>query len=215
VTTRSNGSGAATAARGFAVYVEGPRDRDLLEVWAHRVSPRLARALVGALVILGGRQPARAVQDLRERRSAHPDARGLCVLDGDARAEREPEPEAGLAYYTWGRRHIESYLLVPAAIRRALGGEANGRLDRLLREHLSGWDDEGAMQSVDAKRLLDPRGPLCRHLERPLSPGQIARAMRVEEFHSDILLLLGQVREGLGVPEGVPSVAHRTGSLRG
>ena len=49
-------------------------------------------------------------------------ARALCVLDRDDGAGWEPSGagESGLEFFTWSRRHIESYLLVPGAIRRAL-----------------------------------------------------------------------------------------------
>src|SRR5215469_15523938 len=65
----------------FVLYVEGPSDREILRAWAWRLAPDLARALVQAAVILGGRQPARAVDHFRALRSEGVALRGLCVPD--------------------------------------------------------------------------------------------------------------------------------------
>lgn len=203
-------------ARGhFVVYVEGPRDRDVLRCWARRQSPRLARALAPAFVILGGRRPARAVEDLRRRREQHPDTAGLCVLDGDIGAGEPRESEHGLELFTWERRHIESYLLVASAIQRALR-VSDQRFDRVLREHLPDPEDEDALRVMDAKRLLGPKGPFARFLGRPVSVGQIARVMRSEELGREVVALLERLEAGLGVTEvaSVPSVTRPNGRLR-
>ena len=196
---------------GFVVYVEGPRDGDILRSWARRLAPpRLARDLVAATVILGGRQPARAVAHLRRLAAAGACARGLCVLDRDGgEAVSLPEPDGvDLELFTWSRRHIESYLLVPDVIRRGLGPRERG-LDRLLREQLPPLDDEAALRAVDAKRLLDRRGPLARLLGRPLDPGRIARAMRPEEIHPEVHALLERIAAGLGLAGADPVATVR------
>jgi hypothetical protein len=197
----------------FRVFVEGPSDRDILAAWARCVSLHLSRALRRSSVILGGRQPARAARYLRELREREPSACGLCVLDGDRGVLPEPVEEPGLAYFTWSRRHIESYLLVPEAIRRSLRlRDGDGRVARLLRSHLPEHTDEAALRTVDAKRLLDRNGPLVRGLPRPLAPGRIARAMRQEDFHPEIHGLLGEIRLGLGLDEPELVVALRPGA---
>ena len=194
----------------FVVYVEGARDGEILRGWARGVSPPFSRALAGALVILGGRRPERARQHLDELREAQPEARGLCVLDRDAQAVRVAERE-GLEAFSWGRRHIESYLLAPGAIRRALRLDPAGpaRLDRLLRAHAPGLADEKALERLDAKRLLGPTGPLARELGRSLPPGRIARATRPEELHPEVSGLLDRVGKGLGFSLAAPRVAIR------
>jgi hypothetical protein len=177
------------------VYVEGPRDRDILEGWARAESARLGRALNDAAVILGGRQPERAVAHFLEQREKRPGLRGLCVLDRDGGGEPIPPDLPGLEVYTWSRRHIESYLLVPAAIQRSLRrGDAGARAARLLRLHLPNEDDEGALRDFDAKRLLARQGPLARELGQPLAPGRIARFMRPEELHVDVSTLIERLR---------------------
>ena len=97
---------------------------------------------------------------------------------------------------------------MPEAIRRSLrlrNGDA--RVARLLREHLPEPTDEGALRTIDAKRLLDRNGPLVRGLPRPIAPGRIARAMRLEDFHPEIHRLLAEIRAGLGV-EGAETVVE-------
>jgi len=192
---------------GFVFYVEGARDRDLLRAWAYRLSPALERVLEHASVILGGRQPARAVEHFRAFRDAAGEVRGLCVLDRDVDAAPAPQSEVGLEFYTWGRRHIESYLLVPAAIRRALHlAPDDPRFERILRHQLPATNDETALREVNAKRLLGAAGSLSHTLGRSLPLGRIARAMLRTELHPDILALFERVRSGLqalGAPKGV------------
>jgi hypothetical protein len=196
--------------RGFVLYVEGPRDRDLLRTWAQRVSPILARGIAECAVILGGRQPARAVVHFRELRGRGGAERGLCVLDrdGGSGALRLADEEPGLEFFTWRRRHIESYLLVPDAIRRSARAPAELRVLRPLRELLPAADDEAALVDFDAKRLLARHGPLDQ-LFGPLPPSRIARAMRADELHADVRDLLDRVRAGLGLPEAVLRVTLR------
>jgi len=177
----------------FVLYVEGPRDRDVLRAWALRLHAPLGRAMAAAAVILGGRQPRRARSHFRELRDAHPDALGLCVLDRDGNGHdlSPPEEEPGLEFHVWGRRHIESYLLVPEAIRRSLRlPSADGRVTRACRRLLPAEDDENAFQDLDAKRLLAPEGELARAVGRPLQTGRIARAMREDDLHPEVRQLL-------------------------
>ena len=154
-----------------------------------------------ASVILGGRQPARAVERFHHLRSQAAGARALCVLDRDDGGAPSP-PEAsvpGLEFFTWSRRHIESYLLVPAAIRRALRlREADARIDRVLRAHLPAAGDEIAYRALDAKRLLGSNGVLPRALGCSIPLGQVARATRAEELHADVHALFVRLRGELG-----------------
>jgi hypothetical protein len=192
----------------FVVFVEGPRDADVLAAWARRLSPALARALPDACVILGGRQPARAALHLDRLRAEGGPASGLCVLDADAGAPAASSHVA-LEVKIWRRRHIESYLLVPAAIERA-ARTRDTRLRRLLAQELPEPGDERAFVSFDAKRFLGPKGPLARLLGRVLPAGAIARAMRAEEIHPEIREVCDRIAFGLGIrPVGVPVVTNR------
>ena len=187
----------------FVLYVEGPRDRDVLRHWGQRLSPDLARSVERCSVILGGRRPARAVEHFRELQTTTDPVRGVCVLDrDDGLTPRDPHPEEpGLEFYIWRRRHIESYLLVPDAIRRSLRlPQGDPRIAPLFGEHLPP-DGDAAWLELNAKRLLASRGPLAEGLGRPLDPGLIARAMRVAELHRDVLDLFSLVRTGLALVE--------------
>lgn len=196
---------------GFVLYVEGPRDRDLLRTWAQRIAPDLARGIGACCVILGGRQPARAVAHFRELRERGDVERGICVLDrdGGSGALRLPDEAPGLEFFMWRRRHIESYLLVPDAIRRSARAPAELRVLRALRAILPAADDEVALADLDAKRLLARHGPLDQ-LFGPLPPSRIARAMRADELHPDVRELLARVRAGLGLPERVRRITLRS-----
>jgi len=182
------------------LYVEGPRDQSLLAAWAHRMSPRLARALDAITVILGGRQPARAAEHFRELCTRYTTARGLCVLDRDADDAPRPPPVVapGLDFFIWGRRHIESYLLVPAAIRRSLRlGPDDPRIERFFERAMP--RDEAGLGAIDAKPLFAFQGELQRLLGRPVRPAQVARAMFAGEIHADVRALFARVRAGVGL----------------
>lgn len=199
---RSNGkrNGTVRTNGRFVLYVEGPRDQSLLAAWASRMSPRLGASLDDVTVILGGRQPARAAEHFRAVREADALARALCVLDRDADGTPPPPSAAapGLDFFTWGRRHIESYLLVPGAIRRSLKLPANdARVERFFRAELPATEE--GLGALDAKPLFAFRGEFERLLGRAVRPVHVARAMHAGEIHADVIDLLGRVRGGLGL----------------
>ena len=183
----------------FVLYVEGPSDREIIRIWARSVSHHVARAMDDRVVILGGRQPARAVNHMQSLGGFAAGVRGVCVLDRDnnhgSRCDLE---EPGLELFVWPRRHIESYLLVPDAICRSAGvPRRSPRVDRILERHLPEAGDDRALAEVDAKRLLARRGPLSAALGVPLSPARIARNMRRQELHSDVRGLIERLRAGV------------------
>jgi len=189
---------------GFVLYLEGPGDRGILDAWCRRLLPSIARRLARDSVILGGRRPARAIQHFRALGGAQAGTRGLCVLDRDNDLG-PPVPEGsepGLEFFTWGRRHIESYLLVPEAICRALRlPGADGRIHRVLREHLPPEGDEEAYRALDAKRILGPGGALCLALGVPIPPARVARATRASELHADVHDFFERLRRAFGLAE--------------
>jgi hypothetical protein len=199
---RSNGKRNGSVHRNgcFVLYVEGPRDQSLLAAWASRMSPRLGSSLDDVTVILGGRQPARAAEHFRAVREGDALARALCVLDRDADGTPPPPSVAapGLDFFTWSRRHIESYLLVPGAIRRSLKLPANdARVERFFRAELPATEE--GLGALDAKPLFAFRGEFERLLGRAVRPVHVARAMHVGEIHADVIDLLARVRGGLGL----------------
>ncbi len=206
---RAPATDASRNAGGFVLYLEGAGDRGILQGWSRRLLPRTAQGLFRGSVILGGRQPARAVTHFRGLVGAVPGRRGLCVLDRDDGSDPDPPApgEPGLEFFMWGRRHIESYLLVPGAIRRALRlPDADGRVERVLRDHVPPEGDEGAYQEFDAKRILGPGGALTRVLGIPIPLVRIARATRASELHPDVHTFFATLRLMLGFADPTPRV---------
>lgn len=172
----------------------------------------MARCIVDRTVILGGRQPVRALEDFRKRGGHESGWRGLIVLDRDHHLEDEVADSApgdlaaepGLELFVWGLRHIESYLLVPSAIRRlAAGFEGVDQLDALLAAELE------RDHSLHAKRFLGAGGSLSEALGVDLRAGEIARAMRADELHADVRTLLGRIGVLSGVALPQPEVVIR------
>lgn len=207
---RADGPCKADAASAL-VYVEGARDRDVLLGFASVRSSRLVKELRSSAVILGGRRPARAQEHFAARRADTPDLRALCLLDRDLDSTPAPDDLGeGIEAFMWTRRHIESYLLIPDAIRRGLRTrDRHGKLGRLLREHLPAAGDEARLAALDAKRLLAPAGPIARELGRPLPLGRIARATLPEEHHEDVAALLDRLSELFGTAEAAPTVFRK------
>jgi hypothetical protein len=191
------------APRRLILYVEGPQDCAILRAWSSRLLPSMGRRLFGASVILGGRRPKRAVEHFRSAGGLDAGLVGVCVLDRD-NGNQPPLADSGapgLELFTWGRRHIESYLLVPAAIQRTLRMIPDGdrRIRRAIEAALPGRVDEAAYGQIDAKRLLGPNGELPRVVGQPISVRRVARATRAEELHPDVHRLFDRLREGLGI----------------
>ncbi len=200
----TQGSVTSAAQANFFLYVEGPRDAAILRIWARRISRQLARRLESRVVILGGRRPARAQEHFRAKWGEDPQGRGLVVLDRDHHGSSDTVScfEPGLEVFIWKRRHIESYLLVPDAIRRSLARVVEPRLlDRLIEGHVPASEDEAACRTANAKEILGAKGELGRSTGGRLSPAGVARCMWLEDFHPDILALYERIRCAAGLPE--------------
>jgi len=193
----------------FFLYVEGAQDQAILRSWARRLSRPLERAIDEASVIMGGRQPARAIELFQREVGRAVSARGLCVLDRDDGEPLLDDSVPGLEFFTWPRRHIESYLLVPTAICRfANRGAAVERVEQLL------CDDGGSPEQMHAKTLLAPKGRLAQELGCPISAAGVARAMRSDEIHSDVHVLFDRVYEAAGLRRPTPPVVYRRDRMR-
>ena len=190
----------------FVLYVEGARDRQILEFWARRVDPQLARLIEGQAVILGGRRPARAVSDFRKRGGSAAGLKGLVVLDRDDHGDvGVVVDEESLEIFIWSQRHIESYLLVPAVLRRLVGLDPE---DRRIERFVEG--EQNGTRGLHAKRSLGTGGSLWEVLGAQLRPEQIARAMRREDLHPDILDLFARVSRSAGLSSSGPEVVVRS-----
>jgi len=199
----------------WVLYLEGAQDRGPLEAWARRVSPRFAQELGQSAVILGGRRIDRAASRFEEMRGRDRELRGVCILNRDDVPWPLPSeaPVTGLDVFVWPRRQIESYLLVPAALRRSLRlAPHDPRLERYLATNLPDLRDEDALGSFDAKRLIGLGGSLGRALGRFVRPSSIARSMRLDELHRDVLEALHRI--GVGSADDVQRTRTSNGSAR-
>ncbi len=206
--SRTSAAGASEAHRPgrpveerFILYVEGARDREVLAGWARHVAPIFGRTLERSTVILGGRQPARAVDDFRRRGGADAGLSGLVVLDRDDHPVERPTAdllEPGLELFIWSLRHIESYLLVPAAIRRIAPHAPDDRTLLAWIERHAAADPRaeaamGRRAGPHAKRMLGAGGALGESLGVELRAGEIAKAMRRDELHADVHDLFARI----------------------
>lgn len=201
----------------FVLYVEGARDREILSGWARHVAPVFGRTLERSTVILGGRQPARAVDDFGRRGGALAGLAGLVVLDRDDHREADAGDRLlapGLERFVWSLRHIESYLLVPAAIRRvAPNAPDEATLAAFFAGELAGAKGAPTARpgGPHAKRLLGSGGALSASFGVELRAGEIARAMRRDELHADVHALFERIAVLRGVaPNRLPEVVVRT-----
>lgn len=171
------------------IYVEGARDQAVIHAWSRLLAPNLAKRISNSFVILGGRRPERAYEHFRLACADNAKVRALCVLDRDTEAEvlRADARQEGLEFFTWGLRHIESYLLVPDAIRRTLRfSESDRRFVRAMRLHLAQVGDDEALRRLNAKRLLAHKGELATELGCDIPIECLARSLRVQELHNDV-----------------------------
>ena len=116
------------------------------------------------------------------------------MLDGDDADAPLPVTSDALGFFTWSRRHIESYLLVPEAIARSLGLRVDDRrLQHFFDTHVPAPGDAEAWRRLDAKRLLGERGafsqtvgrslPLARDALAPATTGTRRRAIIAQCDH--------------------------------
>jgi len=185
------------------LYVEGARDREILECWARRVDPGLTRCIERNTVILGGRRPARAIADFQKRGGVEAGYSGLIVLDRDHHGS-DPTPtqsDGGLELFVWSLRHIESYLLVPSAIRRMLRLGADDRtVERLIESHLvkDVKEAEGARGTESTERA-ERTAAVTTSAGRERSPDESVQSHRHGSLHAKRLLGAGgSLSEALG-----------------
>ena len=205
----------------FVLYLEGTSDADLLRLWARALGRNGDLFERLPIHYLGSRNPKHAREHFLGLKSFRSDLAGLCILDPDRDPERVAEqiehlPEAGLRFHVWQRRHIESYLLVPQAIGRAVHGDADllaAALIRAFRDFLSrpprGLIFPAAvpdyrtfhmdwMADFDAKRQVFSPAPqddsfVAEQRLEELTPDHVAQAMLPEEIHEDVAMVLQHI----------------------
>ena len=108
----------------------------------------------------------------------------------------------------WRRRHIESYLLVPRALAFALASRETSReLEKVIKREIPSNLEDEDFETLDAKRLLGVKGPIARVIGKKPDLGRIARSIRTEELHPDVVRVLEKIRLGLNISK--VDVIHR------
>ena len=207
----------------FVLYVEGTSDVDILRLLARALGREEMLFDKLPIHVLGGRDPKEAREHFQGVKSFKPKTQGVCVLDPDLNREAllqsvAHHQEAGLEYHVWTRRHVESYLLVPEAIARAVHPDnplLEAGLPERLRSFLSAAPRGYAfpqqvpdyttfhldwMQTFDAKREIfspsESDNSFILAEERPdITPEHVAQDMHPEELHSDVKRLIDRIYE--------------------
>lgn len=214
--------------KGAVIFLEDYTDHKILQAWAevigHRAAPLLKEAFVK---YLQGNNPQAAREPFFGLRLAVPEIRGFLLLDHDRSfAVQQGTP---LVEGMWGRKEIESYLLVPQAILRACatlatGAEGAGSLfeagarqsaERLLKNYLLPpfWEAplDDTPQAVSAEASLGILEPFfkdfCREqgLFNTMSKKnfyQIAKQMKPDEVHPEVVRWLDRMAQVLSPREG-------------
>ena len=198
---------------GAVLYVESETDERILKEWARILEHPAQRFFERPFVHwLGGRSLREAKAHFFAMRSAFPNLRGLCLLDGDNRDEPDAETTgAGLAVLRWRRYEIENYLLQPEAIKRFIRVEdfplrGSQVEDAFWRQVPRGTDLFGDHVSlVRLKASTEFLVPLLEDLES--TPKRdlylLAAAMRVEEIHPEVREKLDRIAESLNPRESI------------
>lgn len=120
------------------------------------------------------------------------------VDDGNLRDKSNKFDDPGMKIRVWRRRHIENYLLCPAAIARA-SGKTLAEVNSLLAEHALTIPVNFTDKTV-AAALLDARGkeitqknPDSIKKRFGTTPLQIAKSMQEDEVCEDVKELINQI----------------------
>lgn len=127
------------------------------------------------------------------------DDQSLETIDPDnLRDKSTHSPHVDMLIRVWRRRHIENYLLCPAAIARATGQPIDA-ISEHMAIHALTIPDNFASRNV-ATALLDARGKEItqKHTDSfrnkfGVTPKQIAEVMEADEVCLDVVELIGQI----------------------
>jgi len=204
---------------GNVLYVEGESDGKILSEWSrilgeHPSSKFFNRPYV---VPLGGRNVPEAGKHFFALKSAVPQIRRFCLLDGNNREPIDKAREDNLRVISWPRYEIENYLLHRSAIERFVGINKFG-------QNAEGTIFEGDIQNEFEETLrtfgfLMPEGVLdfgvlpifarvkaSEDLLIPLLSGmganiakkdlfELAAIMEPEEIHPDVIAMLDKIAD--------------------
>jgi hypothetical protein len=207
---------------GAVLYVENESDSKLLREWAN-ILDHPAKAFLGFPYIwplLGKGNLGEAKRHFSCLRLAHPDIKGLCILDRDQGTTKGDDSPSGLMVATWPRYEIENYLLIPDLLLRHIGRSED--LFELAavqsdREQVLGAFRENFPPDIDwlgdapVLRDLKASSFLVDMLARTARPLQkrdlymLAALTLPEQIHRDVRAILDRIAEIL--PPVVPVLA--------
>ena len=98
---------------GWALYLEGSTDLDILRAFAQKLNHRAEEALVRPFVHYVGNVPSKAREHFHGLREAIPQLVGFALFD---RLPQSLTPGAALCERMWGKREIENYLCTHDAL---------------------------------------------------------------------------------------------------
>ena len=206
----------------MVLYTEGTTDFEILRIWASVLGKDVSVFDRLPLHVLGTRDPKQAREHFSGVKSFRSDIEGVCVLDPDKDPEAlyssiEHLKEDALEYFVWKRRHLESYLLVPEAIGRAMAGHESP----LLQDQVAGafrdflkepprallFPDQVTdyrslaidwMKDFDAKRVIFSPDPTDKSFVvsqgfPDITPQHVAQAMLPSEIHRDVIDLIDRL----------------------
>lgn len=199
------------------LFVEGDVDGRLLQAWANVLGREWPEDVVLWPWSAGHKERKQLFAQLRAEveglraislRDRDEDPPG--TVAPDLRDKSLGQPRDGLLCLKWKRRHIENYLLVPAAIARACKRPL-AEVDALLAEHgLSVRGGAGGQRVPQA--VVDARGKELlvddlRSVERVLgvSREDVAAVMEAREVPSDVIAVLDHLEALCAADEWPPT----------
>lgn len=189
------------------LYVEGPTDTGILAEWA-RILDHPARKFLDEPYIqeLGGRSLRDAKRHFFAIRAVVPEICGICLLDGDNREEPDEEAlQSGLKILRWRRYEIENYLLHPDAIKRfvqlpLLGAIVDQHFARQVPAETDFLAYHVSLDRIKAsEEFLAPLLDNVGHSTPKRDLYLLARTMKPEEIHSEVVEKLDHIANLLGL----------------
>lgn len=207
----------------FILYVEGTSDIEMLRLFARALGKDETLFDEAAIHVLCGRNPKEVREHFMGVKTFRADSQALCVLDPDLDRESlidsiEHNREEQLDFHVWSRRHLESYLLVPEAIERAVYPDMplfeNTIANRfrtflaqpprayVFPDNVTDYRDFHLdwMITFDAKRqIFSPSEKdgsfLLSEGHSEITPQHVAQVMHEDEVHNDVKNLIDLVYE--------------------
>ncbi len=210
----------------FILYVEGEDDDRILSEWARTLGKESVYHKFYPYTLKGTNKKAmtdRAENHFRALKQIVPELKRVMILDYDEDSTYHPDI-SNPAFHEWKRKNIDNYLLVPGAWKRAVAEEIAESEDSIFLTPFfelidsffvgqslvlppgAGWNNvqAKAFEAIDGKKLLfEDRDSLFKRIESfddrhlKINRQKVARNMRAEEIHQDIVAFFNALEETL------------------